>query len=108
MSRGSRTFRLVVGSALAISGAAGAAYVLTNKPDYFGRHGLDRIGWTNLPAVDRGRDDLTRTVAKARDLMVRFKEEIGTPGIVVAVSVDGKTVWAEGKVLVKSRQQDQT
>lgn len=25
-----------------------------------------------------------------------FKEEIGSPGVVVAVSVDGKVVWNEG------------
>ncbi|XP_059475088.1 serine beta-lactamase-like protein LACTB, mitochondrial [Neocloeon triangulifer] len=33
---------------------------------------------------------------KARDLLLRVKDEVGAPGVVVGVSVDGKVVWREG------------
>ncbi|XP_042327706.1 serine beta-lactamase-like protein LACTB, mitochondrial, partial [Sceloporus undulatus] len=32
----------------------------------------------------------------SRDLLRRVKDEVGAPGIVIGVSVDGKEVWAEG------------
>nr|XP_005987831.1 PREDICTED: serine beta-lactamase-like protein LACTB, mitochondrial [Latimeria chalumnae] len=35
-------------------------------------------------------------VENSRDLLQRIKDEVGTPGIVVGVSVDGKEVWSEG------------
>nr|XP_045581253.1 serine beta-lactamase-like protein LACTB, mitochondrial [Procambarus clarkii]XP_045581254.1 serine beta-lactamase-like protein LACTB, mitochondrial [Procambarus clarkii]XP_045581255.1 serine beta-lactamase-like protein LACTB, mitochondrial [Procambarus clarkii]XP_045581256.1 serine beta-lactamase-like protein LACTB, mitochondrial [Procambarus clarkii]XP_045581258.1 serine beta-lactamase-like protein LACTB, mitochondrial [Procambarus clarkii]XP_045581259.1 serine beta-lactamase-like protein len=40
--------------------------------------------------------DFQETVKKSRQLLKRCMEEAGTPGIVVAVSVNGKTVWADG------------
>ncbi|XP_018408312.1 PREDICTED: serine beta-lactamase-like protein LACTB, mitochondrial [Nanorana parkeri] len=33
---------------------------------------------------------------KSRELLRRVKDEVGSPGIVVGVSVDGETVWTEG------------
>lgn len=35
--------------------------------------------------------------SKARDLLLRVKDEVGAPGLVVGVSIDGKVVWKEGK-----------
>ncbi|XP_076081665.1 serine beta-lactamase-like protein LACTB, mitochondrial [Mytilus galloprovincialis] len=35
-------------------------------------------------------------INKARDLIQRIKDETGSPGIVVGVSVNGKDVWKEG------------
>lgn len=35
-------------------------------------------------------------VTRSRDLLARKKDEFGVPGVVVAVSVDGETLWAEG------------
>ncbi|XP_004485209.3 serine beta-lactamase-like protein LACTB, mitochondrial isoform X1 [Dasypus novemcinctus] len=38
----------------------------------------------------------TRAIESSRDLLHRIKDEVGAPGIVVGVSVDGKEVWSEG------------
>ncbi|XP_041459791.1 serine beta-lactamase-like protein LACTB, mitochondrial [Lytechinus variegatus] len=35
-------------------------------------------------------------IKRSRDLLQRAKDEVGAPGIVAAVSVDGKLVWSEG------------
>lgn len=35
-------------------------------------------------------------VKKSQELVKRFKDEIGVPGLVIGVSVDGNTVWEEG------------
>lgn len=35
-------------------------------------------------------------LAKARALIKRFKEESGSPGLAISVSVNGSTVWSEG------------
>uniref|UniRef100_A0A8D1WJQ7 Serine beta-lactamase-like protein LACTB, mitochondrial n=1 Tax=Sus scrofa TaxID=9823 RepID=A0A8D1WJQ7_PIG len=37
-----------------------------------------------------------RAIDSSRDLLHRIKDEVGAPGIVVGVSVDGKEVWSEG------------
>ena len=37
------------------------------------------------------------SVRKARQILRRFAEEIGAPGIVVGVTVNGEQVWADGK-----------
>ncbi|XP_072837749.2 serine beta-lactamase-like protein LACTB, mitochondrial [Pogona vitticeps] len=47
------------------------------------------------PPPPRGRG-FSRAVACSRDLLRRVKDEVGAPGIVVGVSVDGKEVWSEG------------
>jgi imidazole glycerol phosphate synthase subunit HisF len=36
-------------------------------------------------------------IVKARELACRRKDEVGAPGIVIGVSINGKTVWEEGK-----------
>lgn len=35
-------------------------------------------------------------IKQAKSVIKGFKEEIGSPGVVVAVSIDGKVVWNEG------------
>ncbi|XP_072258184.1 serine beta-lactamase-like protein LACTB, mitochondrial [Pyxicephalus adspersus] len=35
-------------------------------------------------------------INRSRELLTRLKNEVGSPGIVVGVSVDGETVWTEG------------
>ncbi|XP_063301975.1 serine beta-lactamase-like protein LACTB, mitochondrial [Pelobates fuscus] len=35
-------------------------------------------------------------IERSRELLLRVKDEVGTPGIVVGVSVDGEAVWVEG------------
>eukprot|EP00057_Strongylocentrotus_purpuratus_P019632 XP_011674106.1 PREDICTED: uncharacterized protein LOC764196 [Strongylocentrotus purpuratus] len=35
-------------------------------------------------------------IKRSRDLLQRAKDEVGAPGIVAAVTVDGKLVWSEG------------
>ncbi|XP_078388746.1 serine beta-lactamase-like protein LACTB, mitochondrial [Cetorhinus maximus] len=46
------------------------------------------------------RQEASETLAAAkqtgRDLLQRIKDEVGAPGIVVGVAVDGKEVWSEG------------
>ncbi|XP_023585465.1 serine beta-lactamase-like protein LACTB, mitochondrial isoform X2 [Trichechus manatus latirostris] len=37
-----------------------------------------------------------KAIKNSRDLLHRIKDEVGAPGIVVGVSVDGKEVWSEG------------
>lgn len=39
---------------------------------------------------------LEKAKSKARDLLLRVKDEAGAPGIVIGVSIDGKVVWKEG------------
>lgn len=48
---------------------------------------------TPAPPAARG---FSRAIESSRDLLHRIKDEVGAPGIVVGVSVDGKEVWSEG------------
>ncbi|XP_050651845.1 serine beta-lactamase-like protein LACTB, mitochondrial [Macaca thibetana thibetana] len=48
---------------------------------------------TPAPPHSRG---FARAIESSRDLLHRIKDEVGAPGIVVGVSVDGKEVWSEG------------
>jgi hypothetical protein len=41
---------------------------------------------------------LQNAIIKARDLAYRKKDEVGAPGLVIGVSINGKTVWAEGEL----------
>lgn len=50
-------------------------------------------------AADEGTKDKSRyadAIGVSYDLLQRIKDEVGAPGIVVGVSVDGKQVWTEG------------
>ncbi|XP_054307079.1 serine beta-lactamase-like protein LACTB, mitochondrial isoform X4 [Pongo pygmaeus] len=47
------------------------------------------------PAPPRSRC-FARAIESSRDLLHRIKDEVGAPGIVIGVSVDGKEVWSEG------------
>jgi hypothetical protein len=40
---------------------------------------------------------INHAIMKARDLAYRMKDEVGAPGLVIGVSVNGETVWSEGK-----------
>ncbi|KAK3095522.1 hypothetical protein FSP39_015601 [Pinctada imbricata] len=39
---------------------------------------------------------LNKAIEISRDLVQRIKDETGSPGLVVSVSIDGKEVWSEG------------
>lgn len=39
---------------------------------------------------------VSQAIYKARELAYRLKDEVGAPGLVIGVSIDGKTVWLEG------------
>lgn len=36
-------------------------------------------------------------ISKSSEALLRVKEELGLPGVVIGVSVNGRVVWAEGK-----------
>jgi len=40
---------------------------------------------------------INEAIIKARELACRQRDEVGAPGIVIGVSINGKTVWEEGK-----------
>ncbi|XP_073435494.1 serine beta-lactamase-like protein LACTB, mitochondrial isoform X2 [Dendrobates tinctorius] len=42
------------------------------------------------------REAYSAAIVRSRELLCRVKDEVGSPGIVVGVSVDGQTVWTEG------------
>ncbi|KAM9311255.1 serine beta-lactamase-like protein LACTB, mitochondrial [Gastrophryne carolinensis] len=44
----------------------------------------------------KSREAYDTAIARSRELLQRVKDEVGSPGIVVGVSVDGKAVWTEG------------
>ncbi|XP_022085351.1 serine beta-lactamase-like protein LACTB, mitochondrial isoform X2 [Acanthaster planci] len=43
-----------------------------------------------------GKAGLKEAMKRSRDLLQRAKDEVGSPGIVAAVSINGRLVWAEG------------
>ncbi|KAM5170691.1 serine beta-lactamase-like protein LACTB, mitochondrial [Mantella aurantiaca] len=47
-------------------------------------------------ATRGGRATYSAAIDRSRELLRRVKDEVGSPGIVVGVSVDGETVWTEG------------
>ncbi|XP_077174068.1 serine beta-lactamase-like protein LACTB, mitochondrial [Paroedura picta] len=47
-------------------------------------------------AEEEAEAGFARAVGSSRELLRRLKEEIGAPGMVVGVSVDGQEVWSEG------------
>ncbi|XP_069103301.1 serine beta-lactamase-like protein LACTB, mitochondrial [Argopecten irradians] len=55
-------------------------------------HGSQDVG------EKRKRKSLTlqEAINRSRDLATRIKDEIGSPGLAVSVSVDGREVWSEG------------
>ncbi|CAH6873705.1 serine beta-lactamase-like protein LACTB, mitochondrial [Phodopus roborovskii] len=52
-------------------------------------------GSPHTPASPAARG-FSRAIQSSRDLLHRIKDEVGAPGIVIGVSVDGKEVWSEG------------
>lgn len=45
---------------------------------------------------EKQKRSINEAVVKARELACRRKDEVGAPGIVIGVSINGKTVWEEG------------
>ncbi|XP_028679148.2 LOW QUALITY PROTEIN: serine beta-lactamase-like protein LACTB, mitochondrial [Erpetoichthys calabaricus] len=69
--------------------------------------GLAASGWLvfvskskceKKPAVSKSkrRDAYEDAIEVSRDLLQRLKDEVGVPGVVVGVSVNGEQVWTEG------------
>nr|XP_054096411.1 serine beta-lactamase-like protein LACTB, mitochondrial isoform X2 [Callithrix jacchus] len=52
--------------------------------------------WSPQTPAPPGSRCFARAIESSRDLLHRIKDEVGAPGIVVGVSVDGKEVWSEG------------
>ncbi|XP_076984252.1 serine beta-lactamase-like protein LACTB, mitochondrial isoform X2 [Tamandua tetradactyla] len=52
--------------------------------------------WSPQTAAQLPSKRFARAIESSRDLLHRIKDEVGAPGIVVGVSVDGKEVWSEG------------
>jgi hypothetical protein len=48
-------------------------------------------------AYKKQKISVNEAILKARELAWRRKNEVGAPGIVIGVSINGKTVWEEGK-----------
>jgi hypothetical protein len=68
------------------------------QPDKVLRHDVVECATPRPGAASDSRASrLEEAKLKARDLLLRVKDEAGAPGIVVGVSIDGKVVWKEGK-----------
>ncbi|CAB4008947.1 Hypothetical predicted protein, partial [Paramuricea clavata] len=50
----------------------------------------------NPDVFNGSKSDNEVLIGKARSLIKRFREESGSPGLAISVSVDGRTVWSEG------------
>ncbi|XP_062998808.1 serine beta-lactamase-like protein LACTB, mitochondrial [Elgaria multicarinata webbii] len=83
-----RCWRLGMGLGLALSAAA-ATMMMTAAAEEEEERGNDG----EQPPREEG---FSRAVTSSRDLLQRVKDEVGAPGIVIGVSVDGKEVWLEG------------
>lgn len=58
------------------------------------------ISSVRTPVYEKQNLSINDAIVKARELAYRQKDEVGAPGIVIGVSINGKTVWEEGKVFV--------
>ncbi|CAH1273229.1 LACTB [Branchiostoma lanceolatum] len=98
-SRGGR--RLVGGLAGLIGVGLGTSVALWSSVSHFLGDCEVSTG-QQLPeesVLSSPKDQTTRlqaVITEARDLVQRVKDEVGAPGVVVGVSVDGKEVWTEG------------
>ncbi|XP_064649471.1 serine beta-lactamase-like protein LACTB, mitochondrial [Lineus longissimus] len=54
------------------------------------------LGQGDQVNVSRKRRTLENAIQESRDIIQRVKDEVGAPGIVVGVCVDGEHVWKEG------------
>jgi len=54
---------------------------------------------TSFPGDGDFNSRLEIAKAKSRDVLLRVKDEVGAPGLVVGVSVNGKVIWREGNLL---------
>jgi hypothetical protein len=91
-------------TAIAVGGSAGYLWWL-NKPhskplDNVRRHDSPMVQCATPLRPEVAPDRVSRleeAKSKARDLLLRAKDEAGAPGLVVGVSIDGKVVWKEGE-----------
>ncbi|XP_015928621.1 serine beta-lactamase-like protein LACTB, mitochondrial [Parasteatoda tepidariorum] len=98
-SKFNQSFKSTLFSASAVVGIT--AYIIHKK-----KISCDADETESLDLIDLGKKDNSNFVQqvnkyeeainKSRDILLRVKDEVGAPGIVVGVSVDGKTVWTEG------------
>lgn len=55
------------------------------------------IGTKSILCEEKVRDNrYTNAIRESKDLIRKIKDEVGAPGIVVGVSIDGTVVWEEG------------
>ncbi len=60
-------------------------------------HSIDNDQQLQSASVDRqSASSLNQTIAEAREVMLRYKEEAGFPGATITVMVNGRIVWSEG------------
>ncbi|XP_077563747.1 serine beta-lactamase-like protein LACTB, mitochondrial [Haemaphysalis longicornis] len=57
---------------------------------------VQSLSASSCTEASKRQTQLDNAINYARELLMRKKDECGVPGIAVAVSVDGETVWAEG------------
>ncbi|XP_050034803.1 serine beta-lactamase-like protein LACTB, mitochondrial [Dermacentor andersoni] len=97
----------IVRKASAICGGAiclgiGGYIAWTREPAYFQKvlasspNTVESLSVSDYSKVSRRQAQLEKAINYAHELLTRKKDEWGVPGMVVAVSVDGKTVWTEG------------
>ncbi|KAG8440211.1 hypothetical protein GDO86_006122 [Hymenochirus boettgeri] len=79
--------RAVSGVVLGLGLAMAAAQVVK---------GAELVSEEEGDAVTTGPEAYSRAIDRSRELLRRIKDGVGSPGIVVGVSVDGKAVWTEG------------
>lgn len=86
-----------------VSGVAGAGIAYAFKS-------VDTFSDNGIPYFERNSNSLNpivrilpdpkqkfeTAIKVSQELVKRFKDEIGAPGLVIGVSVDGKIVWEEG------------
>lgn len=97
----------IVRKASAICGGAiclgiGGYIAWTREPESFQKvlasspNTVESLTVSDCSKVSRRQAQLENAINYAHELLARKKDEWGVPGIAVAVSVDGKTVWTEG------------
>ena len=102
--------RTVIKTTLAaFCGALGATVYLSNRKVLADKIAESRLSNENIPPSSNLKTaearkgsgiSLEEAINRAEKLCHRVKEESGSPGLVVGVSIDGKTVFKIGKINV--------
>ncbi|XP_071788287.1 serine beta-lactamase-like protein LACTB, mitochondrial [Asterias amurensis] len=95
------SFLWTLGGGVAVATGLVASLLLKHKPiKDLGILGVEEAQCKKKDKIDKrkrgGTSGLEEAKWKARDLLQRAKDEVGSPGIVAAVSVDGRLLWTEG------------